>query len=198
MNNPYLATSAGLANPYLPDIGNAITGAVNQNLMQNIMPGINRNAVATGGYGGSRQGVAQGVAAGNSSTGLSQALASLYGGAWDSQQNRDLNKYSTDTNAATQNRSLDLTQNQQGYNQFWDTLNNQLGMGTAQTAVGNEQYNAGKDPLTTYGSIMGIAPGMGKSTDTTTPSSGGGVAGALGGAMSMAQLYDLIFGAKKP
>jgi hypothetical protein len=187
-----VATSAGLANPYLPDIGNAITGAVNQNLQQNILPGINRNSVATGGYGGSRQGVAQGVAAGNASTGLAQALANLYGGAWDAQQGRDLSKYGMDQGSRTANRQIDLTQNQQGYNQFWDTINNQLGLGKAQTTVGNEQMAASKDPLSFYNDILKTNTGLNKSEVTTGPTSGGGVAGALGGAMTIADFINLL------
>jgi hypothetical protein len=189
-----VATSAGLANPYLPDIGNAITGAVNQNLQQNILPGINRNSVATGGYGGSRQGVAQGVAVGNASTGLAQALANLYGGAWDAQQGRDLSKYGMDQGSRTANRQIDLTQNQQGYNQFWDTINNQLGLGKAQTDIGTAQYNASKDPINTYSNLVNPYTGLGGTKTTTDPASGGGLAGAAGGALTIAQLIKLLGG----
>ena len=225
VQNPYTGTAPvppaqqGMPkNPYLPDIGNAITASSNQNLMQTVLPSINRNAVATGGYGGARQGLAQGTAIGNAQTGINQALASMYGGAYANDQglaqqkyatdvgantakygydtNSATNKYNTDVSGATQNRNLDLQQNQQGYNQFWDTINNQLGMGKAQTAVGDQQYAAGKDPLSLYRDVMGIAPGMGGTTTKTDPASGGGLAGAAGGALSAAQLYQLIFGTK--
>lgn len=75
-------------NPYLASMGNAITQQANQNLQYNVLPGINSGAVAAGGYGGSRHGIAQGQAIGMNQQGISNALANMYGQAYEGDQTR--------------------------------------------------------------------------------------------------------------
>lgn len=79
--------SGQVNNPYLTQMANALTAQSNQNLAQNVMPGIGQGANMAGQYGGSRQGIAQGVAAGNAQVGLDNAIAQMYGNAYGQAQN---------------------------------------------------------------------------------------------------------------
>ena len=88
-------------NPYLDAMAGNITRQYTQNLNENILPGVRYGAMAAGGFGGSRQGIAEGKAIEGSNEGLASALANLYGQSYESQQNRDLQRYGIDTNAAT-------------------------------------------------------------------------------------------------
>lgn len=75
-------------NPYLQQQGQAIIGDVTRNLQNNILPGINSGAQLAGGFGGSRQGIAQGLAIQGATRDTSNALAGLYGNAYESDANR--------------------------------------------------------------------------------------------------------------
>lgn len=208
MANPYMQTQPfqGMPqNPYLPDIGNALTAASNQNVRQNLLPTLGRNAIATGGYGGSRQGVAEGTAIGNAQTGLDSALAQMYGSAYNSDQQQATQRYGIDTGAATArygtdsssqiaNRGIDLNANQQGFNQYLSALNAQLGLGQGISAVGQEQMTASQAPLQTFSNLVNPYTGLNNSNSTTGPDSGGGLAGAAGGALSVANLIALLSG----
>ena len=76
------ALSGGGNNPYLKQQGDKITRQVNDNLQQNIMPGIGNSATAAGQYGGSRQGIAQGLAASRASQDIAGQLSNMYGNAY--------------------------------------------------------------------------------------------------------------------
>lgn len=71
-----------MGNPYLPQQAQAITNQVQQGFLQNVLPGVNQQAQAAGGFGGSRNAIAQGVAAGNAATGLASSLSNMYGQAY--------------------------------------------------------------------------------------------------------------------
>lgn len=241
-----------MANPYLPDQANAITTQVTNNLNRNILPGMRRGSVASGGWGNSGQGIAQGLAVGETNQGLSNSLSSLYGSAWDSDQNRatqtkiadiqsaaqlgsaslnaDVNRYKygndfvlglgglsnqrygmdqdynlglgglqnqatgMNQNFYTQQRGQDLQQQQQGYGQYLDSMRAQMGIGGAQTAIGDQQYNASLNPLQAFGSGLNPFTGLNNSRTDTGPQTGGGLAGAAGGALTAAQLWKLLNG----
>jgi hypothetical protein len=76
------ALSGGGNNPYLKQQGDQITRQVNDNLQQNIMPGIGNSATAAGQYGGSRQGIAQGLAASRATQDIAGQLSNMYGNAY--------------------------------------------------------------------------------------------------------------------
>jgi hypothetical protein len=114
-------------NPYTSAQANGIQQQSNQNLAQNVMPGIGQGATGAGQYGGSRQGIAQGVAAGNAQAGVANAQANLYSNAYGQDQafanaNRgmDLQQQSLNNNYDTTNRGLDL-QGQSLNNNFYTT-----------------------------------------------------------------------------
>lgn len=101
-------------NPWLAQQGAGIQQQANQNLFQNVLPGINSGAGLAGMYGGSRHGIAQGLGIGQSQTGMANALANLYGGAYENDQNRGVQTRGQDltynlgmTNAANQRYGTD-------------------------------------------------------------------------------------------
>lgn len=215
------AQSGGTGNPYLSAEAGAITNQVNQNLMQTQLPAINRGAVLNGGYGGSRQGIAQSGAIGATNQGLSNSLAGLYGNAYNQDQNRaqqmaiagmqdqtqrlglqnqyalgqgnlGLGQQSLDNNFYSTQRGQDLQAQNQGWQQSWGNDFNNLALGQAQTNIGNQQQQASFSPLQNWSSIVSPYTGLNQSNTNTQPSSGGGVAGAAGGALTMAQIWALL------
>ena len=69
-------------NPYVMGMADAIQSRVNRNLSENILPQLAANEVAGGGFG-TRGAVAQGIAARGTQDVLSEALAGLYGNAYN-------------------------------------------------------------------------------------------------------------------
>lgn len=69
-------------NPWLALQGQGIASGVESSLLNNMLPGIRSEAIGNAGYGGSRQGIAEGLAVTGASGQLANALASLYGGAY--------------------------------------------------------------------------------------------------------------------
>jgi len=157
------------SNPYISQMGDALSRQYTNTLNEQWLPAIQNNAIASGGLGGSRQGVAQGLAIGRAGEGLSSALANMYGGAYENQQNRGLQQQQIDNNFYTAQRGQDLTQ---------------LGLGA-------ELWNMGMTgPMSSLGSASSIYGGVGNQNNTTTGNSntGGGTWGALGGMLGTAQL----------
>jgi hypothetical protein len=105
--------------PYLDQQAKNITTQFNQNLSENMLPGVRDKFIGAGGLGGSRQGIAEGLAIGRSNQGLASALTNMYGTDYENSQNRSLQGQIASMNAATSansanmanttaNRSLDL------------------------------------------------------------------------------------------
>ena len=295
-----------MANPYLQAQQDAITGQVNNNLQRNVLPGINRRAMAAGGYGGSRQGIAEGLGIGESSRAIADATANLQGNAYaqDQQiasqqsmqqaqlasqeriagqndatnrlginnqyslgmgnlglghktadnsyslgmgnlglgyQNSDQsyalglgnlglgyqnsnNQYALGSRAADTNqfqaqtsrdlgfgqlgaqqdandmsfytaqRGQDLSAQNQGFNQWLSAFNAQNGMGQQQYNIGQQQQQAPWTAIGNYQSALQPFTGLNGSSSRTDPGTGGGWAGAAGGALTAAQLWQLMNG----
>lgn len=293
-----------MANPYLQAQQDAITGQVNNNLQRNVLPGINRRAMAAGGYGGSRQGIAEGLGIGESSRAIADATANLQGNAYaqDQQiasqqsmqqaqlasqeriagqndatnrlginnqyslgmgnlglghktadnsyslgmgnlglgyQNSDQsyalglgnlglgyqnsnNQYALGNRAADTNqfqaqtsrdlgfgqlgaqqdandmsfytaqRGQDLSAQNQGFNQWLQAFNAQNGMGQQQANIGQQQQQAPWTAIGNYQSTLQPFTGLNGSSSRTDPGTGGGWAGAAGGALTAAQLWALM------
>ena len=77
-------------NPYLEGMGQAGLDQLNKNFNENILPGIQGNAMGGMNLGSSRQGVAQGLAAGETQRAGSDFLTNLYGNQYQGDQNRAL------------------------------------------------------------------------------------------------------------
>lgn len=275
-----------MANQYLQAQQDAITGQVNNNLQRNVLPGINRRAMAAGGFGGSRQGIAEGLGIGESSRAIADATANLQGNAYaqdqqiasqqsmqqaqlaaqermasqsnDTQrlginnqyslgmgnlglgyqtagQNYELgkgnlglgwqnsaNQYALGSRAADTNqfqaqtsrdlgfgqlgaqqdandmsfytaqRGQDLSAQNQGFNQWLSAFNAQNGMGQQQYNIGQQQQQAPWTAVQNYSNTLQPYTGLGGSSSRTDPGTGGGWAGAAGGALTAAQLWALM------
>jgi hypothetical protein len=180
---PTLSSSYG--NPYQNSMDAAITKPFNDTLMNDWLPSIQSQSVATGGLGGSRQGIAQGLAIGQAGTGLANALAQSHYGQFNQDQNRNLQAYQ-----ANQGYNLGLGGLNLGYqnarNNFYNT-NRQLDQSGA--ALGGSLYNLGQlGQWMPYGQFTGtLSPWSGFGSTTGSTQTGGGTNGALGGLLGLGQ-----------
>jgi hypothetical protein len=198
-----------MANPYLPQQADAITQQANNNLFNYQLPQINSGAIAAGGYGGSRQGIAQGQAIGQTNMGLSSALANLHANAYESDQNRGLQRESMNNSYNLGLGSLGLNSKVADQNFF----SNQRGQDLSAYSLGSSLANTGNlglsnqgqqlyqngqteqqapwSVLQQYGQLLSPFTGLNNSQSQTTP--GASTAGsALGGALTAAQLWALL------
>lgn len=109
-------------NPYLQQMGDALVQQNTQNLQRNVLPRVSSAAMAAGGYGGSRQGVVESNAISDLNTANANGLASLYGGAYNTNLQYDLGRRSQDQSYDLGRRNNDL-----GY--FGAANSYNLGMG---------------------------------------------------------------------
>ena len=121
------------SNPYVQNQAKALQAASNQNLQQNILPGIGQGAQAAGMYGSSRQGIAQGQAIGNAQTGLDSATANLYSQAYGQDLNANLQRDQMANQMSVANMQ-NATQNK--------SLDNQFNLGMGQLDSNNAQFGA--------------------------------------------------------
>ena len=152
-------------NPYLPGIAGDITRRTTD-MMNAGIRNARGGAIMAGGFGGSAQGIMEGKAISGASDNLAGQLAGLYGGAWNQDQSRDLQRYGMDQGFYTSQRGQDLQQAgigaslmQNGMNMDWLPVQNASGLYSGYTGLGS----------------------------VTTPGSGGGWQGALGGALGAGQ-----------
>lgn len=172
------------SNPYLAQQGNAITQTATDNLLQKILPSLRSGSMVNGGFyggGNTRYGIAQGQAVGDTNTAISNALANLYGGAY--QQGlatlggavdrsgsvlANLLKPAT-TIAGVGAQQRDLATANSAAQQQYDWMSQQLPFLKAQQL---------------YSLVSGMPGGSGVSTVTGAQPGTSPTAGALGGAMS--------------
>lgn len=121
-------------NPYLTGAVSAIQQQSNNNLQQNVLPGINYGAMAGGGFGGSRQRIAQGLAIGQAQQGVDAAAANMYSQAYENDSNRANQMSIASMQDATNRYGIDQTQ---------ATALQRLGLDT-QVAGWNRDYNQGQ------------------------------------------------------
>lgn len=173
-------------NPYLSQMGDVLTNRVTDNLQRNIMPGIRSNAVAAGGFGGSRQGVVEANAMKDANQTISDALTGAYFQDFTNQMNRNLQQYGQNQNFYSNQRGQDLQQTQLGANLF--NMGNQgfLSQGQGIYGLGTTQQQAPWQVINNGNAGFGQWSGYG-----TTTQAGGGAQGALGGALAGGQLGSL-------
>jgi hypothetical protein len=185
-------------NPYVQQQAAALQTQSNQNLSQNVMPGIGQGAQAAGQYGSSRQGIAEGVAAGNAQAGVAGAQANLYANAYATDQNAALSNKSLDNNfyLGNQGQMQNFYSQQRGQDQSGMALganlynmgnSGNLAAGAGQTSLGQQYQNAPLSALQQYGNTLSPFSGLGGG-QTTTATSGGGAQGMAGGALAGAQI----------
>ena len=197
-------------NPYLQQMGDALVQQNTQNLQRNVLPRVSSAAMAAGGYGGSRQGVVESNAISDLNTANANGLASLYGGAYNTNLQYDLGRRNNDLgyfgaansyNLGMGNLGLgyagldrqiandNMSWGQQGYNNnmgLWGQLmnNNQIGLGAGQ-GINNTPINYWQQFGNQYNSI-----GQGYGTSTSSGGGGNPIMGALGGAQLGSQAYN--------
>lgn len=180
---------------------------------------IDGNYVGVGGLGGSRYALAQANAIEGSQDALQRNIANAMFGAYENQQNRDLQKYGIDTGAATSrygidaNTNLGLTNAQNNYNlgvgqlqlgnrntdisavnsaaSLWNLgTQGALGQGQGLFGLGTAQQSA---PWANLQNAVGaIRPftGLGQ---TQTSTENAGAQGILGGMLGGAQLGGIMW-----
>lgn len=184
--------SGSVDNPYLNAQAQAITNQVNSNLMNTLLPQIRGGATAAGQYGGSRQGIAQAGAISGTQRQLSDALANLYGGAYENAQQRmmgtalPLNQQAVDI--SSQNIQNQLAQARFNAAAQQQNLANQLqGLQTLYGGV-TAPYNFQTGALQNYANILN--PATGYSTQTQTQEGQGPIPGMIGTALALAPLFS--------
>lgn len=198
------------SNPWMSGVADDIMRRTNDALGR-AFNGIRSNAVGVGGLGGSRQGVAEGVATRGAMDSMQGNLANLFGQDWTNTQNRGLQQYGIDTNAALGNQGQMLNydlglgglQNQrygmdQNYNlglgsqaltnqgQQMSFYGQQRGQDLQQLGLGADLYSRGIGgewaPIQNAGSAYSPFTGFGSTTNSGQQ--GGGLAGGIGGALA--------------
>jgi hypothetical protein len=116
-------------NPYLDQMAAGITQQATRNLNEQVLPGVRSQAVASGGFGGSRQGIAEGLAMGRTSDAITNSLSNLYGTDYNNQMNRNMQKYGIDQQTGLGYGQLDATNR---------GIDNQYALGLQN--AGNQRY----------------------------------------------------------
>ena len=152
------------------DMISANTAAINQDVLQNVMPEIRSGATAAGQYGGTRQGVAEGVAAGQAAAAAQQYGTQLMGNVYQQQLQNQIN-------ALNYTPTLQTLLGQELQGQY-----------DIETLMKNADMDASWDKLNKWAGILYPTAGMGGTSITTGKTSGnalstiGGLAGVgLGG-----------------
>lgn len=202
---PQQSTSTG-TNPYLTQMGDALVQQNTQNFNRSVMPAISSQALASGGFGGSRQGVIEANAMNDLNQTNANALANLYGSQWNNDRNRDLGYYQAGNsyNLGLGNLGLGyagLDRQINNDNQAWQQqgINNGLNIWDRLQAGNNTAINAGNNiqntPLNYWNQfsqgINSIGRGYGTSTGSSS-TSGNPLLGAVGGAQLGGQLGSQV------
>lgn len=206
--NSFLMNPALLSpdsNPYLSAQGDAVARKATDNLTQNILPALRSGSVVASGFnsgGNTRQGIAEGLAVGNTNRDITDALASLYGGAY--QSGLSTLGAAVDRNAGVAAQQLspaailsgvgaqrrDLAQAQS--NQDVNNANNQAALAAQLQWLQQQLPFLQASQL--YGLVGSLPGGTGVSTATGAQPSGNPFTGALGGAATGASIGSLIPG----
>lgn len=176
-------------NPYLQQMGDMMAGTMTNNWQRKVQPQIASQAIAAGGYGGSRQGVAEANSANDLNMGIGSALANLYGQGYGQGLNYDLGQQNLGLGYANLDRNINndnLNWQLQGANfglGVYDRMQqaNQLGLQT-----GTQLQNT---PLNYWNQFSQGANSIGQGYGTSTQSGGGNpLMGAIGGAQLGSQV----------
>lgn len=202
----------GQTNPYLQQQMDAVTKTMTGNFNRNVLPSISSQAMAAGGFGGSRQGVIEANATNDFNQALGGALAGLGNSAFGQQLQYDLGRRNNDLGYYNAGNSYNLGLGNLGLgyagldrqinndNNSWalqganlaNNAWNQL-MGNNQTGLnaGNTIQNTPLNYLNNFGNLInGIGSGFGTTTGTGS-TQGNPLLGALGGAQLGGQIGNL-------
>lgn len=127
-------------NPWIAQQAQALQAQSNQNLQQNVLPGIGRGAQAAGMYGSSRQGIAEGQAMGNAQTGLNSAIANLYSQSYGQDQQYDLASRGLDNSFKLGMGNLDLNRTQANNSYDLGLRSNDLGFANLDANINQQNF----------------------------------------------------------
>lgn len=187
-------------NPYLKQMGDVMVGQMTDAFRTQVLPGIGSQAMAAGGYGGSRQGVVEANAMNDLGRNIGNSLTNLYGQGYNTALNYDLGLRNNqlgygnlglgyanlDRNINNDNWANNMQGAQFGLN-VWDRLmnNNQTGI-NAGTNIQNTPMNYWNQFSQGANSI-----GQGYGTQTSSGSTQGNpMLGAAGGAQLGSQIAN--------
>ena len=177
-------------NPYLDQIGQVVTQQVNENLMRQQLPQIGSQAIAAGGFGGSRQGVLEANALRDANAQIANALTGMRFQDYNQQLGRQLQRYQADQGFYSQQRGQDLQQTQLGASLLGQGTQGLLGQGQGLFGVGQTQQQAPWQVVS--GAAGAVSPFTGFGQSTTTSSGNNPWGGMLGGALMGAQFGRLF------
>lgn len=217
-NNSYGGGSSGGAyyqqgtNPYLQQQADALTKTMTDNSNTRVLPGIGSQAMAAGGYGGSRQGVIEANANKDLQGQIASGLAGLYGNGFNTALQYDLGRRNNDLGFYNAGNSYNLGLGNLGLgyagldrqinndNNSWALQGAQLDNNTWNQLMGNNQtgLNAGTNVqntplnyLNNFGNLINsIGSGFGTTTGTGS-TQGNPLLGAVGGAQLGGQIGNL-------
>ncbi len=169
-------------NPFLEQQLAGMRANVNQNLLQNQLPGIQNNAIAGGGLGGSRQGIAQGLAIQGANRDILQAETTARAGQVNIDQEQQLRALLGQGSILSgQGGAQDALLRGGGIQQA-----------QAQAEIGGEiqQFNEGQDlQFERDQQLLSILLGT-PAQNQTVPQQSDPVAAGLGAALTASQLFQ--------
>ena len=189
-------------NPYLSQMGDALTQTMTRNWQRNVQPQIASSAMAAGGYGGSRQGVIEANSANDLNQGIGSALAGLYGNGYNTSLQYDLGVKNNQLgfgNLGLGYANLDRAINNDNNN--WQLQGANFGMGVYNQMQQNNQAgiqsgtNIQNTPMNYWSQFGNQANSFGQGYGTTTGNTsqqGSPIMGALGGAQLGQQLGQQV------
>ena len=185
-------------NPYLSQMGDALTQTMTRNWQRNVQPQIASSAMATGGYGGSRQGVIEANSANDLNQGIGSALAGLYGNGYNTSLQYDLGVKNNQLGFGNLGLGYaNLDRNINNDNNSWQLQGANFGLGVYDRLQQGNQAgiqagtNINNTPMNYWSQFGNQANSFGQGYGTTTGSTsqqGSPFIGALGGAQLGSQV----------
>ena len=185
-------------NPYLQQMGDALTSTMTNNWQRNVQPQIASSAMATGGYGGSRQGVMEANSANDLNQGIGSALAGLYGNGYNTSLQYDLGVKNNQLGFGNLGLGYaNLDRNINNDNNSWQLQGANFGLGVYDKVQQGNQAgiqagtNIHNTPMNYWSQFGNQANSFGQGYGTTTGNTsqqGSPIMGALGGAQLGSQI----------
>src|SRR5574343_989851 len=169
--NAFTQTQQPFDTSYLNNLSNTLYQQANQNYMDNLKPALDSNAIMAGGYGGDRAVLTQGVVMDRLNQNVLNAMAPQYAQAYESSLNRALQGGTAAAGVGQNLEQLDLSR--------------LLGIGGLQNAgrgLDIQQQNANTQTAQAAANSAGVPT-------YTNP-----MAAGIGGAVTIAQLLNLLYG----
>ena len=189
-------------NPYLSQMGDALTSTMTNNWRRNVQPQIASSAMAAGGYGGSRQGVIEANSANDLNQGIGSALAGLYGNGYNTSLQYDLGVKNNQLGFGNLGLGYaNLDRNINNDNNSWQLQGANFGLGVYDRVQQGNQAgiqagtNIQNTPMNYWSQFGNQANSFGQGYGTTTGNTsqqGSPIMGALGGAQLGSQVGKQI------